>query len=146
MSINYFREFWKSNNGNEIFEKKSALTRDEIFAVQSKIAELQSKGYPSSKIISALQEFNFKLTERWRAERAYWTEVKVDDTGIVGEAGDELGISSYKAILSPNPCPICLKKTDRGSKVFKNQDLEKSGYGHVPPFHPNCYCILVPTE
>lgn len=142
--MNLFKEFWKSENGKEIFEKKTSLTKSEIFEIQNKIAELQGRGYPSGKIITALQKFNSKLSERWKAERAYWTEVKVDDTGIVGETGDELGISKYKTILSPHPCPICVKKTENGGKVFKSSDLEKAGYGHVPPFHPNCYCVLIP--
>jgi hypothetical protein len=146
MSTNLFREFWKAQNGNDIFEKKVALTKAEIVEVQNKIAELQKKGFPSSKIITALQKFNSKLSERWKAERAYWTETKVDDTDLIGEAGDDLGISRYKVILSPNPCPICVKKTSNGNKLFKAADLNKSGYGHVPPFHPNCYCIIFPFD
>lgn len=144
--MNYFKEFWKANNGNDIFEKKASLTKSEILEVQNRISTLQSRGYNSEKIISALQKFNVKLAERWKAERAYWTEVKVDDTETVGEAGEDLGISKYKVILSPHACKTCLDKSDNGHKVFKSSDIEKSGYGHVPPFHPNCYCILIPTE
>lgn len=144
MAKNLFREFWKAENTGEFFEKKESLTKAEIAEIQAKIAELQKKGLPSSKIITALQNFNVKLSERWKAERAYWTETKVDDTDLVVNAGEDLGISKYKIILSPNPCPICVRKTNNGSKIFKSSDLKKSGYGHVPPFHPNCYCILIP--
>ncbi len=144
--MNIFKEFWKAQQEQPIFEKKSSLTKAEIVEIQNKIAIMQKKGFPSSKIIIALQKFNSKLSERWKAERAYWTEVKVDDTELVGEMGDELGISKYKVILSPNPCRTCIAKTRDGSRIFKNSDIEKSGYGHVPPFHPNCYCILIPIE
>lgn len=145
-NMNIFKEFWKANNEKDIFEKKASLTKVEIIEIQNKISELQGKGYTSEKIISALQKFNGKVAERWKAERVYWTEVKVDDTDTVTDAGEDLGISKYKVILSPNACPTCIQKTTAGSKVFKSSDLEKSGYGHVPPFHPNCYCILVPVE
>lgn len=142
MSI--FKEFWKAQHGHDIFEKKTSLTVMEISDIQKKIADLQSKGLPSSKIITALQKFNGKLAERWKAERAYWTEVKSTDTEAIGDIGDDLGISKYKVILSPNACPVCIKKTDNGGKIFKSTDIEKSGFGHVPPFHPNCYCIIYP--
>jgi hypothetical protein len=142
--MNTFKEFWKANNDLEIFEKKASLTKSEIIEIQDKISQLQKKGYPSSKIITALQKFNSKLVDRWKAERAYWTEVKSIDSQIVGDAGDDLGISKYKVILSPNACEICRNKSEDGRKIFKSTDIEKSGYGHVPPFHPNCYCILIP--
>ncbi len=144
--MNLFHEFWKANAGGELFEKKGSLTKSEIVEIQNKIAELQKRGLPSSRIITALQKFNRKLSERWKAERAFWTEVKLDDTQTVGEAGDDIGISKYRVILSPNACKECRRKTTNGSKVFKNIDLQKSGYGHVPPFHPNCFCILIPLE
>lgn len=146
MKDNLFREFWKAENFGEIFEKKVALTKAEIIEVQNKIAELQKKGFPSSKIITALQNFNGKLSERWKAERAYWTETKVEDTDLIGISGKDLGISKYKVILPLRACPVCVKKTNNGRKVFKSSDINKSGYGHVPPFHPNCYCVLVPNE
>ena len=131
------------NNGEVSFEK-AKLTKSELVDIQNTIKTLQDKGYASSKIISALQKKNAKLSERWKAERAYWTETKREDTGIVGEVGDEVGFTKYKVILSPNACATCIRKSDNEKKIFKNSDLQKSGYGHVPPFHPNCYCILVP--
>lgn len=141
--MNLFKQFWKANNDVEYFAK-AKLTKAELAAVQKKIAELQEKGLPSEKIISALQKMNEKLSERWKAERAFWTETKRDDTEVVGEASEELGIDKYTVILSPDACEECRHKTENGKKIFKTSDLEKSGYGHVPPFHPNCYCILIP--
>lgn len=138
-----FKDFWKINNGYEPFAK-AKLTKAELADVQATIAKLQARGLPSSKIITALQKMNAKLSERWKAERAYWTETKRDDTEVVAEAGEALDIEEYKVILSPNACKTCREKTMNGAKVFKTTDLNKSGYGHVPPFHPNCYCITVP--
>lgn len=128
------------------FEKADALSKSELSTISNIIIKLQAKGFPSSEIITHLQKSSPKLAERWKAERAYWTEVKRDDTEKVGEAGDYLGIERYKTILSPNPCPICIKKTANGTKIFKSSEVAKSGYGYVPPFHPNCYCILIPIE
>lgn len=138
-----FREYWKKQNLGLEFEK-ARLNKTELQSVHNRIANLQKKGWPSSKIISAIQKMNSKLSERWKAERVYWTEVKRDDTTIVGDAGDDLGIDKYTVILSPNACKTCIKKSDNGRKIFKTSDITKGGYGHVPPFHPNCYCILVP--
>lgn len=138
-----FPDFWKNLNGVVSFEK-ARLTKSELVEVQNTIARLQKKGLPASKIIDALQKKNSKLSERWKAERAFWTETKRDDTGVVSDIGEEVGFSEYKVILSPNACKTCREKTSGGRKIFKTADLHKSGYGHVPPFHPNCYCILIP--
>lgn len=139
-----FKDFWKAENYDIQPFEKARLNKSELQAVQIKISELQKKGLPSSKIISMLQKMNSKLSERWKAERAYWTTVKQDDTQVVGEAGEDLGIDKYSVILSPHACKVCREKTQNGAKIFKSSDVQKSGFGHVPPFHPNCYCILVP--
>ena len=135
---NNFKTFWKLSNDDK------ALTKTEIVEIQNKIRQLQKQGYPSGKIINILQKYNGKITERWKAERAYWTEVKAQDTLLVGDIGEELGITKYKVILSPNACRICIDKTDNGNKIFSTKDIEKTGYGQFVPWHPNCYCILVP--
>jgi hypothetical protein len=141
---NLFQEHWKMQmHGIEPFEK-ARLTKSEIMNVQDTIAALQKRNLPSSQIITALQKQQPKLAMRWKAERAYWTEVKRNDTEKVGEAGEELDFERYRVILSPNACHICREKTRNGAKLFKSADLHKSGYGHVPPFHSNCYCILIP--
>jgi len=139
-----FTDYWKMNMHGVMPFEKERLTKAELIAVQDTISKLQSKGYTSTKIITALQKMNAKLSERWKAERAYWTESKREDTTLVADAGDDLGIDKYKVILSPNACKICREKTANGGKIFKTSDIEKAGYGHIPPFHPSCYCILIP--
>jgi len=128
----------------ESFAKKESLTKTELIEIQNTIAALQKKGLPSSKIIIALQKQNKKLAKRWMAERAFWTEVKAQDTSKVGEIGEEIGFEHYKVILSPNACEICRKKTDNGRKIFTQKDIAKSGYGEFVPWHPNCYCVAIP--
>jgi SPP1 gp7 family putative phage head morphogenesis protein len=143
MSI--FTDYWKARmHGQEMFAK-SSLTKSELRQVQDTIAQLQKKGLPSSEIITALQKQSKNLRMRWKAERVYWTEVKSFDTKKIGEAGEELDIVNYKVILSPHACKTCRMKSEGGRKIFKSTDIEKAGYGHVPPFHPNCYCLLIPT-
>lgn len=140
-----FKQFWQNLN-LPVFEKTEALTKSELDQVDKKINQLQAKGWPSSKIIKALQDFNPKLSEEYRASAAYWTSVKTADTKAVGQLGEDLGITRYKTVLGPNACKICRRKTENGRKIFKNSDIKKSGWGHVPPFHTNCFCIMIPTE
>jgi hypothetical protein len=128
----------------EPFEKADRLSQLELNKVSRMIQTMQDDGKISSVIISKLQSSFPKLSMRWKAERAYWTEVKRMDTQMIGEAGDELDIEEYKAILSPNACPECREKTSNGAKIFGGGDIRKEGYGHVPPYHPGCFCILVP--
>lgn len=130
----------------ESFSKAKRLNKMEIQEVNEAIVRMQKRGLPSSRIITALQKQQPKLADRYKAERAYWTAVKHDDTQKVGMAGEELDFDKYKVILSPNACTVCIDKTKDGTKIFKNADIEKSGYGHVPPFHPNCYCIMIPLN
>lgn len=145
MNFNKFKEYWIAKSMTpEEFYKSASLTRKELVDVKNYIKALQDKNAPSSIIISHLQKFTPKLSEKWKAERAYYTEIKRTDTKIVAQAAEELGITKYRVILSPNACPECRKKTDNGVKKFTNQDMQKDGYGHVPPFHPNCYCVAIP--
>lgn len=139
--MNQFKYWWQNK---DIIEKSGALTFDELSMVRRTINKYRNAGKPSSYIISKLQEQFGKLSETYKAERAFWTELKRMDTSDVGIASDELKIDKFRVILSPNACPQCRKKTDNGSKVFSGDEMEKDGYGHVPPFHPNCYCIIVP--
>lgn len=147
MELNLFKEMWAIQYGSrEEFSKSQALTKHELMEVQRTIASMQKRSLPAEKIIAALQKEQNKLREKWKAERAYYTEVKRQDTNKVGEAGEELDFDKYRVILSPHACKTCREKTENGRKMFKSSDLEKSGYGHIPPFHPNCYCILLPVE
>lgn len=140
-----FKHFWEHMH-LPVFEKSDALTKSELAEVDKKINQLQARGWPSSKIIRELQKTIPKLSEEYRASAAYWTSVKTTDTKAIGDLGEELGITKYKVILGPNACKICRNKTNSGRKIFKNSDIKKSGWGHVPPFHPNCFCIIIPTE
>jgi hypothetical protein len=119
------------------------LTRKEVVEVQDIVANLQAKGKSATSIIKYLQGWNGKLSEYWKAKRAFDTEQKRIDSQETIEAAGDLDISTFKAVLSPHACPICRRKTDNGTKIFDTKELTKSGYGHIPPFHPNCYCTLV---
>lgn len=141
--INKFKTYWKLTYE---FTKAEKLSKSEIEFVRHFIVDSKRKKFTSSKTISLLQKAVPKLSEKWRAERAYWTEEKRADTMLIATAGDDLGISSYKVILSPDACKICRQKSQDGRKLFKTAEVEKVGYGHVPPFHPNCYCILIPVS
>ncbi len=125
-------------------ERHEKLDEDEIHFVRSMIEDSREIGMSSSKTITRIQTNIYKLRFRWRAERAYWTEVKKDDTEAVKDIGEEAGFDKYKIILSPIACAICRRKTDGGRKVFTQKELSLEGYGHAPPFHPSCYCIAVP--
>jgi hypothetical protein len=135
--MSLFKQFWKGKSGESLTEK-------EISEVNQRINFLQKKGWISSNIIEDLRKFNGKLSEKYRAEAAYWTEVKKKDTEKVAEIGKELGISKYKIILSPNACKLCEQKTNYGKKIFSDEEINKAGYGQSVPFHVNCFCIVVP--
>lgn len=137
-----FLDYWRAMN-DQTFQKAN-LTVSELRKVQETIASLQKRGLPSSKIINALQRTFKGLSEPYKASRAFWTETKRMDTEKVGEAAENLDIDTFKVILSPNACQLCQKKTNNGSKIFKTSDVNKSGYGNVPPFHPSCFCVLIP--
>lgn len=142
-----FSEYWSIEKGEktpESYVENAKLTKAELMKVRNLIADMQKKGVPSSKIIKTLQLMNKKLVEKYRAENVYWTESKRLDSDKIKEAGIELGVKEYNVVLSPNACEVCREKSENGKKIFKNSDFEKSGYGHVPPFHPQCYCIILP--
>jgi hypothetical protein len=142
-----FTKFWQLFNSNWSdgnYFQKTKLTSDELVKIQHFIYAQQKAGKPSTEIITALQSMNKKLNERWKAERAFWTELKRRDTVIVEESAEDLDMDEFTVILSPDACMTCRTKTENGKKVFKSSDVRKAGYGHVPPFHPNCYCIIIP--
>lgn len=142
-----FKEYWKSMKmGEEEFFKSNSLTEKELKQIRLYIKTLQDKGATSKVIISHLQNFNKKIGLKWKAERVFWTETKKMNTEDIKDAGEELEIKSYRVILSPDACKVCLSKTSNGRRIYKNSDLQKAGYGHIPPFHPNCFCTLLPNE
>ncbi len=140
-----FNEFWKlQNTTDEEYLIKAKLTKSELVQIQDLIHKMQMKGLPSSKIIAALQKSNGKLIDKYVAERAYYTEVKSMETKTVARASEDLGFDTFKVMLSPHACPLCMKKSQNGNKIFKSNEVRK-GNGEVPPFHPNCYCLLLPN-
>lgn len=146
MEINLFKKYWKLNNKlqNDYFIKSSnkALTEKELKEIQQFIFELQQKGLPSSKIIAKLQEYNAKLTEKYRAERVFWTEVKRRESNQIAEAGENLELDEYRIILSPHACDKCKKISKNGNRIYTSKEIADAE--EIPPYHPNCYCILVP--
>lgn len=147
MKQNEFTNYWKSlNSSYEEFQKSSSLTIKELKEIRQYIKALQDKGAISKTIIGHLQKFNSKISELWKAERVYYTEIKRDNSQTVGEIGEELEIKSYRVVLSPHACGACHKSSNNGNKIFKTSDIQKAEYGVVPPFHPNCYCILLPKD
>lgn len=125
-------------------KKASDFSNEELTEARGLIALYNKKGKIASKAIKALME-KFGKDEA-AAARVYWTETKRADVKATSELGDELGITKYKVILSPNACKVCRKKTENGNKVFDKKQVEKAGVGKFVPFHPNCYCIMVPYE
>lgn len=145
-----FDLFWKAQNEPEALMQKhigkssSKLTRKELKELQDIVDRMQGDKKSSSQIIKYLQKWNSKLAEKYQAERALSTESKRLDTSNTINAAKYLDTDKFKCLLSPNACPICRKKTEDGNKVFTTKELQKDGFGHKPPFHPNCYCILLP--
>ena len=135
--IDYFREKFQKS--------ESALTEKEIKALQGVIARLIAQKKPASAIIKYLQTWNDKLSEYYQAKRAFETENKLMQTGSVLVSSAELGLDKFKCLLSPDACKTCRIKTDNGNKIFTEHELARPGYGNRPPFHPQCYCALVPV-
>lgn len=125
-------------------EKASKMSEKEITEARSLIALYNKRRRTATQTIKALQKKFGKLSDQADAARVYWTETKRDDTQAVLELGKDIGFDKFKVVLSPSACITCRKKTDNGAKVFKSAEIQKAGYGHAPPFHPNCYCILIP--
>lgn len=125
-------------------QKSDSLSDKEITEARGLIAYYNKHRYTATQTIKALQRKFGKLASQSDAARVYWTETKRDDTRAVANLGKEIGFDKYKVILSPSACPICVKKTSDGKKVFSQKDIEKTAHGAFVPFHPNCYCIAVP--
>lgn len=137
------RAIMREELGKSRMEKtKDSLGEDDITEARGLIAFYNKRRYTATVTIKALMR-KFSL-DKSAAARVYWTETKRDDTDAVIDLGKEIGFTKYKVILSPSACKICRKKTNDGARIFKASELNKSGEGHKPPFHPNCYCILVP--
>lgn len=143
-----FRKLWKIlqiTPEDYFLKSEGKLTEKEIRDIQNVIRNMQKEGKNANQIILYLQEYNQKLAEKYRAERVFYTELKRLDTKQVETAGKYLELEEYRVILSPHACELCRSKTQNGKKIFTEEDFKKEGYGHVPPFHVNCYCTLIPV-
>lgn len=138
------RALLRESFGKDRMEKSGKMSTEEITQARSLIALYNKQRKTATQTIKALMNKFGKLSDQSAAARVYWTETKRDDTRATRELGEELGFDTYKVVLSPSACQVCRKKTSNGNKIFKSSEISKSGYGHAPPFHPNCYCILVP--
>jgi hypothetical protein len=136
-----FFDFWKSRPYEMPRFEKNMSDRD-LAKARATIEKMGSEGKPSSMIIKHLER-QFGLSEG-EASRVFWTEQKRIDTKEVASLGKELGFDKYKIVLSPSACNKCRQITQNGSRVFSQKEFSKAGYGHVPPFHPFCYCIALP--
>lgn len=132
-----FQMFWKSSN--------DPLTEEELSKIRTIVRDLEGKKKTSSYIIAVLQRTFPKLSEKWRAERAYWTEVKAMESKEVESEAKELDLQKFIIIPSPNACDVCLKVSGKGKKVFTSKDLYYNGRD-IPPIHPNCFCVLLPIS
>lgn len=139
-----FKHYWQNifHNNEIILKSDSKLTEVELKDIQHVIHEMQDKGKNATAIIKYLQGYNKKLVEKYKAERAFWTEVKRLDTESVIESADNLDLDEFRVILSPHPCKTCRDKFE--GKTFKTSQLQKNGHSIVPA-HPNCYCVLIPN-
>ena len=142
-----FKEFWKSHPFViPRLEKEEAMSDNELTEARALIALYNKKRKPAFLTIKALRRKFGKLATQSDAARVYWTETKKADVQATHELGKEIGFTKYRTILSPNACPLCRRKSENGTKIFSNADLAKSGYGEFVPWHPQCYCIVVPVE
>ena len=141
-----FKSFWKKfiADNYDFSKADSRLSKEEVLEVQKFIKKLLDQKKPASVIIKKLQDYNDKLSDYYKAKRAFDTENKAIQTNEVLGSADDLGIDKFQCILSPNACTTCRQKTANGEKIFKESDLTKSGYGNKPPFHPSCFCVLIP--
>jgi hypothetical protein len=120
------------------------LSQEEIREVQKYIEKLQSQGQKATDIIKKLQNYNDKLSEYYKAKRAFETENKNAQSKEIINSASNLDINKFKVMLNPNACKTCRQKTENGRKIFTEKEITKSGFGMRPPFHPNCTCLILP--
>jgi hypothetical protein len=134
---NRLKKFWQQR-----FEKK--LDREDLESVRFDIKRLQDKGMISSKIIDYLQRsYPSNLSERWQAERVYWTETKRMESLMIANDAEDLGIKYFRILPNANACRQCRQFSQDGTKIFTQDQLIKDGKPIVP-IHPGCYCLILP--
>lgn len=138
-----FTDFWKQHQYElPKFEKARKLSQDELTKARALIKSYQSKGVIASKAIKRLAK-DMGIPDD-HASMVYYTEVKRNDVVATRQLGKKIGFEKYKVILSPNACKVCKQKTNEGRKVFTQAEVQKGGYGNMVPWHPNCFCIVLP--
>ncbi|MHB8483865.1 MAG: hypothetical protein ACYDBV_14225 [Nitrospiria bacterium] len=135
-----FKRFWK-----ELNKTGDALSDRQLEEVQDKMWRWDSKHVKYSDQVKRLQRTFPKLREQYRAEQVVRTEGKRLESDDVKNDAVEIGLKSFKIMLSPNACEMCRGFTNEGSKVFKADELKK-GEWDVPPIHPQCNCVLIPLN
>jgi hypothetical protein len=129
-----FQEFWK----DQFYKSLNIKTLRKIREI---IIEMEADRIPSREIISYLQENFSELSELWKAERAYWTEVKKLESNNILNDAEDLGIQKFRIVPSPNACPLCKKVSGNGKRIFTKKEIDG-----VLPIHPNCYCTMAIIE
>jgi hypothetical protein len=137
-----FKTAWKKTAATRV--EKAKLSRDELTKAREIIRAGNSRSVPAYETIGKVgRELNIN---QYRAQRVYVTESKRNDVVATRQLGKGIGFSKYSVILSPNACHKCQQMTENGRKIFTQKDITKGGYGWFVPFHPHCYCIVVPEE
>jgi len=132
-----FKDFWKNSS--------EPLTEEELGKVRGFIFRQEEAHVKSSVIIGKLQKLFPKLSEYYKAERAYWTEVKRIETEELKASAIDVGYTKFRILPSPGACESCLQLSNSGQKVFDKAELEKGGQA-ILPHHPNCRCVLHPIK
>jgi hypothetical protein len=136
-----FRTFWETFNKTD-----DKLTQQQLGSVRNKIETWDKKHVKYSDKVKRLQRTTPKLQDEWKAERVIRTEDSRNEADSVKSDAEELGFTRFKCILSPNACKTCRAKTDNGNKIFTTDDLAKTYSKTGVPWHPNCSCIIIPTD
>jgi hypothetical protein len=137
-----FRTAWIQSAATRF--DKAKLSRDELTKAREIIRSSNGRSVPAYETIGKIsRELGIA---QWRAQRVYDTESKRSAVVATRQLGKDIGFSEYSVILSPNACHRCKKMTENGRKIFTQKEITKGGYGWFVPFHPNCYCIVVPES
>jgi len=134
MSI--FKNVWQKLN------KSDALNQKELDRIRDKMDLWDDKNVPYSVKVDRVKRLSPKLKEQYRAEQVIRTEDKRLETEKIKEDAEELDIDRFTILTQPTECDVCQARSQNGTKIYTQSELDKLGGG--PPWHPNCYCLLVP--
>jgi len=129
----------------EYIVEKSKLTDAQVRQVRSIITKMSEEGKMSSEIIAHLQNKFSKLSEKWKAERAFWTEKKRIDATDIKDKAEDLDFERFRILPNTGACPECIRFSNNGKKIFNSRaDMVYKGRP-APPIHPGCYCLVLPV-